>query len=673
MAGINSLYTPLNEDKLEFRLIDILDTPDGSITCKLTVASFSDSRDKPHFTALSYVWGNASDTESITINDRQWPITKALAIALRHVKDHWQLEFPNSDPSTFRIWVDAICINQHDLAERASQVARMRHIYMEADTVLAWLGSDEIISPAFEAVTLLKESLTDPSTTEEEIYTLTWVKKRHLLNEDDNTHEVAEQDTARNSRWHSTQHLFYLPYWQRVWIFQEVVMAHRLVYCCPSSRLHAVDLTEVGIAMEKTQALITSKFMKRPDFMTQSCWYALSTNFIRWDTVTAIEKTRQTFSRGDAFVLQKDLGNADLAVAAIKLSTRGGSFQATDPKDHIYGLLGMTHMTIWPDYRKEKSWTDVYCEYVAYCLQIYPLGSHSELDELFFLDHARPGRSELPSWAPDFPAQSTSSRTSIPIPGSVTADADIFEPPYKDRKALVKERSLFVVGVQVGVIKERHIFLQRDQGGLLAFCLRFCSQRREYVTGIPPLQAIFRVFRTNAEVGNDYTSLPVVMGFLLYLFVYDEDYGPEFIIRTSFMLGREGNETFDDWIYRTFSLDIETSPDDAGRSLLDSMLKLRTTPYLGEVERTVVISANLEIPGAVLFETEDGYLGMAPQGIVAGDAVVIFRGYKAPVTLRKENGHWVFVSACFVLGLMKGEAQVLANGGKLKPDVFELK
>jgi hypothetical protein len=38
------------------------------------------------------------------------------------------------------IWIDAICINQADIAERGFQVAQMSSIYAMAETVIVWLG-----------------------------------------------------------------------------------------------------------------------------------------------------------------------------------------------------------------------------------------------------------------------------------------------------------------------------------------------------------------------------------------------------------------------------------------------------------------------------------------------------------------------------------------------------
>jgi hypothetical protein len=50
--------------------------------------------------------------------------------------------FAGRDSSTRRLWVDAICINQQDLAERRAQVKRMRSIYEDSTATIVWLGKE---------------------------------------------------------------------------------------------------------------------------------------------------------------------------------------------------------------------------------------------------------------------------------------------------------------------------------------------------------------------------------------------------------------------------------------------------------------------------------------------------------------------------------------------------
>lgn len=42
------------------------------------------------------------------------------------------------------MWIDAICINQMDLNERAQQVQLMAEIYRKASLVVVWLGEDAL-------------------------------------------------------------------------------------------------------------------------------------------------------------------------------------------------------------------------------------------------------------------------------------------------------------------------------------------------------------------------------------------------------------------------------------------------------------------------------------------------------------------------------------------------
>jgi hypothetical protein len=675
-AEMEPLYMPLDEKILEFRLLEIIDTPDGSISCRLSKATFDRSTAKPEYGALSYVWGDPSNTEVIILNDRRVSVTKNLATALRYVKKHWKLEFPNKSPSLFRIWVDSLCINQQDLAERAHQVARMQYMYTLADIVLAWLGDeDELISLAFETIERLAEILIDPSNTEEDVVTLAWLKKEPSLCQDDNL-DIPPPDLARNRRWSSLQQLFYLPDWSRVWIFQEVVLARRLIYVCPSRRLGAQIFKVVAELMGKMRRVVVHNSMTRPDFLSQACWLAVSCPIINWGNINEIEQIKHQVGVPDT-----KLDTPAKIVSAIQLSTRGGDYSATDPKDHIYGLIGLTHMDIIPDYRKEKSFIDVYCDYVAHCLEVYPVEAFLELDELFFLSSAGAGISveglELPSWVPNYPAEAKGNSSAIPGLDGCFADAAVFDSNIRGQKAVVDGRSLYLIGLEVQRVSNCLTTGHSGRQEMLNFFIGFTSSHETYITGIPPLQALFRVFKRNTKAGRQYTTLKEVIGFLQYLFLGPKEFGPDFLSDISIQLGRKPEKSFDDWLLSSFFPEIDFSTgrprDTPGIALLLALANIGDRTYLGEVEQNIVTMQSLQKCAASYFETEDGYLGLAPHGTLPGDIVGILKGYRAPVILRRRGDHYVFVGTCFVLGLMYGEARALAEEGRAKIDVFELR
>ncbi|KAK4549632.1 hypothetical protein LTR36_004933 [Oleoguttula mirabilis] len=93
---------------------------DDQIICGLTrtVLIASDP-----YEALSYTWGDATQQTHVTVNGIRATVTTNLDQALRG------LRYVDKDRI---IWVDALCINQHDLAERGAQVREMGTIYRSA-------------------------------------------------------------------------------------------------------------------------------------------------------------------------------------------------------------------------------------------------------------------------------------------------------------------------------------------------------------------------------------------------------------------------------------------------------------------------------------------------------------------------------------------------------------
>jgi hypothetical protein len=68
------------------------------------------------------------------MNTYSYPITQNLYVALQRLRS------PNQYPY---LWIDALCINQHNLKERSMQGQNMLSIYKKAATVLVWLGECE--------------------------------------------------------------------------------------------------------------------------------------------------------------------------------------------------------------------------------------------------------------------------------------------------------------------------------------------------------------------------------------------------------------------------------------------------------------------------------------------------------------------------------------------------
>jgi hypothetical protein len=215
------LYNPLNTEAAEFRLLTILLNEDDElpVQCSLETCSLSQP---PPYHALSYVWGDPGVAAEIIINDTPFQATRNLEQALRTIRYRLKnelgiifrtnrtneveaaaggpAELRLSTSTEYRIWVDAVCINQQDVYERNRQVALMKDIYSSAHRVLVWFGpGDRDTDWLFEIC---------------EQY-----KKGDILQ------KLLPSDDARYKTVITFWRISERPWWSRVWVLQEFVVA----------------------------------------------------------------------------------------------------------------------------------------------------------------------------------------------------------------------------------------------------------------------------------------------------------------------------------------------------------------------------------------------------------------------------------------------------------------
>jgi hypothetical protein len=113
------------------------------------------------------------------------------------------------------VWIDALCIDQQNKDEQASQVCLMGHVYSQAKSVAIWLGpkSDES-DLAVRLVRRVSENAVAPQS-------------------------IRAGSTYRDSSALLT--LFKREYWKPLWVVQEIFNARRkMVYCGDSVLLWEV-------------------------------------------------------------------------------------------------------------------------------------------------------------------------------------------------------------------------------------------------------------------------------------------------------------------------------------------------------------------------------------------------------------------------------------------------
>ncbi|KAH7078795.1 heterokaryon incompatibility protein-domain-containing protein [Paraphoma chrysanthemicola] len=136
LASTAYRYKHLNyELGQEIRLVNLypaVGDQSSDITCSIIHVNLTD---EPAFEAVSYTWadstGDASLCRTVYCNGKTIAVTKNCEAALRRFRQKGRNRL---------LWIDAICIDQNNTAERNHQVRLMASIYSSAVQVLAFLG-----------------------------------------------------------------------------------------------------------------------------------------------------------------------------------------------------------------------------------------------------------------------------------------------------------------------------------------------------------------------------------------------------------------------------------------------------------------------------------------------------------------------------------------------------
>lgn len=241
-----SLYQPLDKSKNEIRLLYFLDdgalseTQDGSptmiklemktvslhdgepsINFSRSIDSSSPQWDAPthearwkwgEFLTLSYTWGSHQNPRTILVNNHPFQVTENLESFLRYFRNSYLDRIDNQRTG---LWIDAICLNQKDIAEKNVHIKSMKDIYSRALTTIVWLGPETAgTRQAMEYIDLASEShfeCLNTSTGGSE-------NKCKFLTD-------ARENCLESGLIKSLQEIVTRPYWTRLWVIQELALS----------------------------------------------------------------------------------------------------------------------------------------------------------------------------------------------------------------------------------------------------------------------------------------------------------------------------------------------------------------------------------------------------------------------------------------------------------------
>ncbi|OAA63582.1 Heterokaryon incompatibility [Niveomyces insectorum RCEF 264] len=144
-CAICAVYKPARlRGERDIRVLNILppvvqNSDTEPVQAYLSVLGLDQQR---RFTTLSYAWGrpasaSASPSKTLFLYGGRSAAATALPVS---DNCHAAIRALRRKYGSLAIWIDAVCINQDDVAEKEHQITLMGDIYAQSDTTFVWLG-----------------------------------------------------------------------------------------------------------------------------------------------------------------------------------------------------------------------------------------------------------------------------------------------------------------------------------------------------------------------------------------------------------------------------------------------------------------------------------------------------------------------------------------------------
>lgn len=555
-----------------------------------------------NYKALSYTWGKGEPTEKLYIYDKVLPITPHLATALRVIR---------GTDRPLSIWVDQMCINQRDAAERSKQVRYMQDIYQRADEVLVYLGPDPM-KQATHAATAIH-------------------KLFRMFSRKPSDSTIAEECKAiSNTLWEALRSMVRQDWFSRVWIMQEIGTSTSATIHWGSSTIRWMNLYAV---ME--QLHISRRYNgveERFDFELRE----ITDRVTRLHQKFLVPKNFEGETSMDSFVRRLQLASHQ---------------EATDPRDYIFSQLGhySAQLTggitvLKPDYSLTRD--TIYHQVAVQCLK------HSETLEILNLaqvvrwagsrsENHPHRRDSLPSWAPSWHN------------GSLSAYTGLFEASSNRKPQLSFTNDHKILCVHGAIVDEfanvSHTFTTGSRESKLPVQKQ---QFRDALSLCHSQQGLKLDFSNIPKYRPDQTKS--ILAAFLDTMVPTAAFEHRAPNRSAYLSGRVVLER----VYPHKRREI--------RSLLPTQSGSSASSW------SWVQVARVLAPGRRFAITTEGHFVLTPPQTKKHDVLCVLFGGATPYVLRKCGDHYRFVGEAFAYGFMAGEAIAMLEDGLLTEKVFKI-
>ncbi|KAK1068776.1 hypothetical protein LTR74_005434 [Friedmanniomyces endolithicus] len=599
--------------KSDIRLLNLLPGDwNEEICCTIFTANAHDH--PPDYEAVSYTWGDpfgprkyirivGSSTRSGRLSTSfVMRVSEGSFDALRRLRSH-------RGGVARTLWMDAVCVNQADVAERNAQVQKMKSIFSDAQRVLVYVG--EAANDSAVLLESVRDSTLARTTPTPAIVTSSNDEPARIG--DSMLHGPFVDNPMRRSL-----EAFLLRRWfSRIWVVQEVLLAKQATLICGEDE---APWSSFEAAVSSRYAEYATATVALPAVLCGHAWPSLG-------MLGALQTAR--------------------------------SCDATDPRDKVYGIAALlqlahprldTASSIGVDYRKS---VDAVFADVA----LAHLGSPAGQCKLDLLSYVQ-SDTMASSWVPDWRVRS--SRSLIACDSASGPDVgSLYCAGGHSHQHSVKVRTIQVAGQRKNVLEIKAVILGTTKE--LSDTYRAQGPRiGEREAGLGAWDTLVRTHRDGES------NAPVLFADNQAEFeLFSDSTVPDFIPPPS------PKEDFDPVFKETFTTTfvddflIGSNSDDSQRSRQASLdLWSNDHRYIEElglpsqqygvrmsVDRKLVLLSN-------------GAFGLGPAEAREGDTVCVMLGASVPFVIRTMSAEGLgsvafsarLVGECWVRDVMHGEA-----------------
>lgn len=370
------------------------------------------------YDALSYTWGEA-DKEGLKMicNGRALKVQKNLYGALPFLAKRLR----RADSSSGRIWIDAVCINQNDKAEKSEQIGRMSAIYRLARQVVVWLGpghGKDHNDAAIDLLPLLRQ--------------IGGASMKYAMDSRQPQPDFSgsAMPDASSPVWKVLGDIIFNGWYTRLWVVQELLLSQSAVALVGDSML---DFDEIEVALKFMMGVFIGRpasfapgvEVLRKDGIQRKIDFArlgenLQLVILRSDfNGTADMEAQNSAWRPSAETSDEHFStsspqtsvpqNVDPLLTGIYLTTM--SQQCGDPRDRVFGVLGFAGdgETEALGLKDKEDLAELYVVFMGYAFKsggrIIGDVNRRFMWEVFSYACLPNKTLQLPSWCPDLQVQ----------------------------------------------------------------------------------------------------------------------------------------------------------------------------------------------------------------------------------------------------------------------------